>query len=630
MKNKTNSNTNKEEVKINVAKSKQKREYEVTYSIPIEGEKKQLVILLDPSLSSGFYPNISFANMNDKKFNTTDLLICNDLFQADDKVKTKVEDLKSKYKNYVFVDTPKSGKKSEYTQLKEKRRTIDTEKYENVKMLVNQHGPGPYVPYQDILRQLKSTDNLNSLYVSDTGCQGRNNIKELYDDMIQKSVIENGIFLFSMAKNDHKIRPYVKHSINKMPSYTNDLVDQVINKIIGEDTLKKLYTPAYNISMINDFYDDDDKKPLNRMLEKYNINDGVLKNILEQCIEQNIKDDKDLSRQEYRRGNTLDENTLDEVLKTQQHTFLVSIYNYIIQNNKNNKITFEGFMKELKYGIMEKLTHVFERTNNLLVAKAVFDFNLLDKIFDDRVKQINEELPKEIKDIKINKEQLNEILSVCVGNKIEKTLSDTINNYYWFFKGDMYKIPHSCIEKRRNAKEFYQEILNNIKNLEKIAGNEVEVEKAVTKDFNNCKETNYIKWNKLEEKEQNDLLKQIRIAIFKLTLEGKLEEKESKDLLEQVESTEKEMLENRSKLRNETRMKKNEKFIERTDKSILKASQSKANLLHFTRYGGNMFDKKMLKKNYKKQNIPYLKPKSILQQTLYTINKEEKKNLIDK
>ena len=527
MKNKTNSNTNKEEFKINIDKDNRRRQYEVTYSIPIEGEKKQFVILLDyKKIQRKIYKDISFANMNDKKFNTTDLLIDNDLFQADETVKTQEEDLKRKYKNYVFVETPESDKQSEYKgKLKEKQGTIDTRKYKNVKISVGQHGPSQYIPYKDILQQLKSTNHLNSLYVNDMGCNGRNNIKELYDNMIEKSKNENGIFLFSIAKNDHSNRSYAKHSNNRMPSYEdeNRLVDPVIKKIIGKDTLKELYDIVHCFVDFNHAYYSDYEKnqepTLNKVLRKYNIDDGVLKNILEQCIKQNIKNEEDIISQQ---NAFKDCNKYVQLEPEQdQSTFIVNIYNYIIQNNKNDKIEFIDFLKELQVCSRDRLTEVFSKVNNALVSKAMFDFNLFDKMIENRVKEINENLSKNIKDIKINQTQLREILSVFVGNKIEKTLFDTINNYYWFFKGNMYKIPHSCIEKRRKPEEFYQEILNNIDNLEKIVGNEVVVEKAITEDFNNYKKTNYIKWNKLEEKEKKDLIKQVRIA----TLIAKLEQK---------------------------------------------------------------------------------------------------------
>ena len=523
MKNKTNSNTNKEESKIHIDKDNIRRKYECSCSIPIEGEKKQLVISFNtPRASRDICSEIFFANMNDKKFNTTDLLIVNDLFEDHQQPNTP-EGVKNKYKNYVFVSTPESDKQSEYKgKLKEKQGTIDTRKYKNVKILVGQHGSEPYIPYKDILQQLKSTNHLNSLYVSDIGCYGRDNIKELYDNMIEKSNNENGIFLFSIAKNDHSNRSYAENIINKMPAYEDKKqLDPVIKKIIGKDTLGKLYDIVKYFFCFSDQWSFTNEKQqgstLNNVLKKYNIDDEVLKNILEQCIKQNIKNEEDILSQKRAYINCVDYLKLEQV----QKAFIVNIYNYIIKNNKDNKIKFLKFLEELKEFEMDNLIKVCNRVNNALIAKAMFDFNLFDKMIENRVKEINENLPKDIKDIKINQDQLREILSLFVGNKIEKTLFDTINNYYWFFKGNMYKIPHSCIEKRRNAKEFYQEILNNIDNLEKVAGNEVAVEKAVTEDFNNCKKTNYIKWNKLEEKEKKDLIEQVRIA----TLIAKVKQK---------------------------------------------------------------------------------------------------------
>ena len=469
--------------------------------IPIEGSKYALYIN-DWNLEENTI-SIFFAPSNKPiKLNTKDLAIIYSLH--DDKESTLVpfeNDIKRRFLNYHLIK--KTAKELEKENLKNKNNKIDVGQYKDVKIIISQHGGKKEVPYKIILDKNSNMSKLNSLYISDMGFYGRRNIIDLYNKLQEISNKTDTICLFSLARNDIMNRLVENYTFGKYPEFklNNNLKDQTIPSFIKDLFYKQQYFNN-NLAFVNyNTYEtlrNKEKEEIdNRIKEIYGKIPHSLfchKNLSLSNI-QHIENffnlhknflfdhDKDintyfsnfktlLSEQNgYKRfceqlnksiNNTnFNNDCLDKIIidiRKQKEKIFISPINYVKDVNANNSSSNEEIVSQ-RYAVLLYL----------LICNKI-GRKVLSILFE----YANKDLSK-YTDISFDKYKLNHLftnlqISIPRYMTLEKDITDRqgdymkdrFNDYYWFFKGKMYAIPHICVEKRRNSIEFYREILKYI------------------------------------------------------------------------------------------------------------------------------------------------------------------------
>ena len=424
------------------------------------------------------------------KQNQEDLAIVYSLFEDRyDPMRPTKSDIDRRFKHNLLFEKTKKALETENQN--DKNNKIDVGAYKNVKIFIAQHGNSPEIPYKIILDKNKNISHLNSLYITDSGCNGRLNIMELYEKLTKISNTTNTICLFSLSKRNHKNKLVENYTTGKYPVFTSE--NKILGKIQDGQNLwftnsclaslfyKNTHFDDKNQSNDNDLQKDNDITVKARIEEIFgkipyslflNVNLGIAASmdIFFRIQENSLVTDDYVNnyflemKKLLQKQNGYQEvcNQLQESINNETDPYMNDSFLDNIVKNLDNRMK-KGVGCGLNFNMHSKIVETRKIVLLHLLMYNKIGREVLSKLF----KFANQDL-SQYKEMSFDIHKLQSVFW-NFGVSFEpidiekfKDLKDYFNDYYWFFKGKMYNIPHICVTKRRDAVAFYKEILQHI------------------------------------------------------------------------------------------------------------------------------------------------------------------------